>query len=101
MDSFTDQYGSTGVRLKGAFRPYKSQAEADALGVTAAPAKGEAPKPDPDALPEGFPGHKVLTEAGHTTFTAVRGLSRDDLIALDGIGEKTADAILEELKGGQ
>lgn len=52
----------------------------------------------PDELPADFPGREALAEAKLTTYAAVRPLSRDLLIELKGIGEKTADAILDALK---
>lgn len=54
---------------------------------------------NPDALPAELPGHAVLTRLGVTSLAQVRGMDRDALVALDGIGDKTADAILAYLKG--
>ena len=46
-------------------------------------------------LPDDFPGKPYLVEAGHKTVEAVNALDRDGLIAVKGIGEKTADEILK------
>lgn len=46
-------------------------------------------------LPEDFPGRDSLIAAGFATWASVTDLDRAGLIALKGIGEKTADAILE------
>lgn len=46
------------------------------------------------SLPPGFPGLAVLLAAGHDTPEKVAALSREDLIALDGIGPAKADQIL-------
>lgn len=66
--------------------------------------KGVATEPDTeeartakeaaDALPSGFPGHDALVEAGHSTLSAVRGLTKDQLVDIEGIGDATADKIL-------
>ncbi len=50
------------------------------------------------ALPDDFPGRQHLIAQQFGTIEAVRTLSRDQLIALQGIGETTADRILEALK---
>lgn len=57
------------------------------------------PADNTDALPDDFPGKAKLGAGGYATLKALRGLDRDALIAVEGIGEKTADAILEALKG--
>lgn len=51
------------------------------------------------ALADDFPGRKALVAAGLTTMEAVAELSRDQLIALKGIGEGTADQILTAVEG--
>lgn len=48
-------------------------------------------------LPAGFPGLRALAAAGVGTYEAARPLTRAELIALDGVGERTADAILAAL----
>lgn len=60
----------------------------------------EDPEPtedDPQALPADFPGLKALVAAGVATLADLEGKTRDDLIALEGIGATTADRILEAL----
>lgn len=49
------------------------------------------------ALPEGFPGQRALAAAGVATFEQARTLTRAQLIELDGVGERTADAIAAAL----
>lgn len=46
-------------------------------------------------LPEDFPGRPYLMDAGHKTVEAVSSLDRDALVAVKGVGEKTAEAILK------
>lgn len=46
-------------------------------------------------LPEDFPGREALVEAGFVTWESVVDLTRDELIAIKGIGPKKADAILD------
>jgi hypothetical protein len=48
--------------------------------------------------PEDFP-HKDALVKGGFTFEAARVLSKDDLTKLDGIGPKSADAIIAAVKG--
>jgi hypothetical protein len=45
-------------------------------------------------LPDDFPGRKELIAAGITELSVAKSKSRDELIAIRGIGEKTADEIL-------
>lgn len=49
-------------------------------------------------LPEDFPGHKALSEAGLDTYAKVRK-QLDNLEDLDGIGPKTAESIREAFAG--
>ena len=49
-------------------------------------------------LPEDFPGRDDLIKGGFPTWESVVGLTRDELIAVKGIGPKTADAILEVME---
>ncbi len=46
-----------------------------------------------DGFPEDLPGRNVLIRE-NLTIEAVKEYTREQLIALDGIGEKTADAII-------
>jgi hypothetical protein len=71
------------------------------------PTKGAAPVapqvpsflvPVESDLPEDFPGRKELIAAGVAMWADVADLDRDGLIALKGIGEKTADAILKVME---
>jgi hypothetical protein len=59
----------------------------------AAADKEEQPGDDYD-IPADFPGRDDLMEQGVTSMDAVRGLDRDALIALNGIGPATADKII-------
>lgn len=60
----------------------------------------EEPQSDPQTgeYAADFPGRVVLMKLGVTP-AKVRELDREQLIALDGIGEKTADAILAAVGG--
>lgn len=60
-----------------------------------APTTPPATEPVESDLPEDFPGRAALIAAGFATWASVADLDRNELIALKGIGEKTADAILE------
>lgn len=67
--------------------------EADELaGLTDKPGN-----PAGTPLPDSFPGRRYLLEAGLSTYEALAGLTQDDLVALKGIGEATAEAILLNL----
>lgn len=48
-------------------------------------------------FPDDFPGRHVFEEAG-LTFEIVTAMSLEQLIALDGIGEKTAEKVIEGAK---
>jgi Helix-hairpin-helix domain len=50
--------------------------------------------PQTTQLPEDFPGKKVLEANGVTTLEQVRAMTEADLVALDGIGPKTATEIV-------
>lgn len=51
-----------------------------------------------DTLDESFPGYKALKEAGITTRAQAAALTTEQLIALKGIGQNTADEIAAALK---
>lgn len=70
--------------------------EAAAAKPAAAPSGGQ------DAvqgtiLPDNFPNKAELTRAGLATVEAVRGLSTEQLVALEGIGPRSAKAIQDAL----
>lgn len=44
-----------------------------------------------------FPGRAPLIEAGLNTWASLQGKTKADLVALPGIGDKTADAIIKAL----
>lgn len=46
-------------------------------------------------LPEDFPGHAQLVEAGYTTMHKVETASDEDLLAVEGVGPAT----LEKIRG--
>ena len=55
-----------------------------------------ATKPEVESdLPEDFPGRQALIDGGLATWESVVGKTRDELIAVKGIGPKLADAILD------
>lgn len=58
----------------------------------ATPQAEPAPAP-PRLLPADFPGAKILTEAGFGTLESVAALTREQRIALHGIGAAIADQI--------
>lgn len=49
-------------------------------------------------LPTDFPGRKELIGAGHTTWKDVVTLTYEQLVEINGIGDKTANAILEAIE---
>lgn len=79
--------------------PFMNRANGHAPGVDPAAEGDGAQNASPGdrksgLLEDDFPGVKALAAADVLTYEAVREFDRDQLIALDGIGEKTADAIL-------
>jgi hypothetical protein len=50
---------------------------------------------DENLIPEDFPSRAKLAENGITRLDQLEALERSDLIQMDGIGEVTADKILE------
>ena len=50
-----------------------------------------------DILGEDFPGVEALAEAGITTLASLAGSTKESLVAIPGIGAKTADKILAAL----
>jgi hypothetical protein len=85
-------------RLRGGASDQQSGAIAEGAGVRSQSQPGAGGvKSKPQALPEDFPGKSVLEDNGYKTLDQVRSLSREELVALNGIGEKRADAILEAL----
>jgi DNA-directed RNA polymerase alpha subunit len=51
-----------------------------------------------DDLPSDFPGAGDLAKHGWTTYAHLAGKTREEYIAVKGVGEKTADEILTALK---
>lgn len=49
-------------------------------------------------LADDFPGVDELRSAGYTTYSDVIALSKNDLTAIKGIGNVTADVILKDLR---
>lgn len=49
-------------------------------------------------LPEDFPGRQALIDGGLATWESVVGKTRDELIAVKGVGPKIADAILKVME---
>lgn len=66
-----------------------SEASSEAGGSPAFPA---------DAFPDDFPRREIFT-GQELSLGDLRGKSREDLIALPGVGEKTAEMILEYFAG--
>lgn len=87
MPKFTTPFWDKSGRL---YRPGTEVPES-ALGAT--PAAPEADAEDPN-WPKNFPGAADLKRAGVESAAAAQGMSKDELLAVDGIGPKTADAIL-------
>ena len=50
-------------------------------------------------LPEDFPGRAALIAAGYTTWESLVDKTYDDLIAINGIGDVTANKILALING--
>jgi hypothetical protein len=59
-----------------------------------APSAAASEWADSDELPEEYPGRAALLAAGYNKLSFVNALTREQLIDLKGIGEKTADEIL-------
>lgn len=72
------------------------------LVIDSKPAKTKVPKSentnDPADLPDDFPGRDVLIGLGVASLDAVDKMDKAALVELKGIGDKTAEAILEYLK---
>lgn len=66
---------------------------ATTLGIPTDSDPTPLPFTDPLPLPADFPGASSLLAAGFNSLTDVRKLSLDDLVAIDGIGKKTAEKI--------
>jgi predicted flap endonuclease-1-like 5' DNA nuclease len=71
---------------------YRPRTEVPASAVKTAET-GTAAAPSSTAWPDNFPGASDLQAAGVKSAADAQGMSRDDLLAIDGIGPKTADAI--------
>jgi hypothetical protein len=99
--------------IRGAGRVYRTGDEAAFIASSPRPADvarlaeagvvdGDLPAGfedgDSDALPTGFPGLKALLAADKITYTDLAGTTRADLVAIPGVKERTADAILKALK---
>jgi hypothetical protein len=72
--------------------PEAPAAPAEAPGFLAPPAEGTPAVTD--ALGEDFPGVEALADAGITTRSGLAGKTAADLVAIPGIGAKTAEKIL-------
>lgn len=68
----------------------------DANGNKVKPAKEASTEPpeDPSVIPSEFPGAQVLARNGWTTWAHLEGKGREELIALRGVGDATADEIM-------
>lgn len=56
--------------------------------------EGKPEDPNAAAYPEDYPNRRAFIKLGLSEID-VRGMDRDELIALKGVGEKGADAVLE------
>lgn len=95
----TDRYYYRPGTTEPEMRPEFASEAAAASASTTAPAAGEAEaeqRPLRGPLPEDFPGHGALENAGLTTYAKVRK-NLDTLEELDGIGPATADKIREAM----
>lgn len=98
-----DLKNSYGYRVDGTRRYYGpgkgimvpiGLAQTLGLSYEETPAAESSPVEAETPLPPSFPGRKHLVAAGYNTYASLSGHSRDDLVAIKGIGEATADAIL-------
>lgn len=80
------------VRDLEARRTYRKESLADAL-ERIANAAGTPTEASKELLPEDFPARELL-QGADLTLPEVQKMSREDLLSIKGIGEKTADAIL-------
>lgn len=109
LKTYLSRWTVAGAILKGEknnrLEPARFYAPPVPMGATVeAPAAPAAPSflatpVDADALGEDFPGVEALAEAGVTTKAALAGKTAADLVAIPGIGAKTADKILAALAG--
>lgn len=76
-------------------RPEIAEAEAQAAAKSAE-APAEEAKPLRGKLPEDFPGHSALADAGITTYAGVRK-QLETIEDIDGIGPATAEKIREAM----
>jgi len=87
-----EEYVAAGYKAEN--YPPDGYAERPSAGLTEYRASQKA-KRLKGRLPEDFPGHKALSEAGLDTYAKVRR-QLDTLEDLDGIGPKTAESIREQ-----
>lgn len=76
---------------------YASEPQSEGGAPSTPPPGDPQPGGAGGVLPEDFPGRAALVAAGLGTTEAVRAKSREELITLKGIGEKTADEIAAAL----
>jgi hypothetical protein len=62
------------------------------------PGLGSTSNPVANQMPEGFPARKELEAAGYTDPGLLRGMRRDELAAIEGIGEARAKEVAEALR---
>ncbi len=89
------------AHLRGMSEGLQSQPVGTREGQLGAGAQGDNPPPGRtierkagDELPKDFPGRDVFIRAGYTTLAAVHSLSREEMVALNGIGDTLADRVM-------
>lgn len=110
LNSYLSRWGAAGALLdKGSGKWGMPTAAPSFLGVPAVPdaaapsflsnppVSGENVSIVGDILGKDFPGVEPLNEAGFTTKDELAGKTQEDLVAIPGIGAKTAEKILAAL----
>jgi DNA uptake protein ComE-like DNA-binding protein len=81
----------------GAYRVDDKVVNAEGAEVKITSKASTEPPVNESVLTEDFPGYPALVKAKLTTYASLEGKSREDLIAIPYVGDKTADEILAAL----